>query len=49
MHVWNDDVFSVVNIYLDHLKFYIVCINGRRHICCSECYIIPNERDHPIP
>ena len=37
IHVCNSDVFSVVYIYLDHLKFYIVCINGRRYVCCSEC------------
>ena len=24
------DMFSVVNVYLDHLKFYVVCINSRR-------------------
>ena len=23
------DMFSVVNVYLDHLKFCVVCINGR--------------------
>ena len=23
------DMFSVVNVYLDHLKFYVVCINSR--------------------
>ena len=26
--------FSVVNVYLDHLKFYVVCINSRRYVCC---------------
>ena len=26
------DVFSVVNMYHDHLKFYVVCINGRRYV-----------------
>ena len=31
------DMFSVVNVYLDHLKFCVVCINSRRHVCCSEC------------
>ena len=31
------DMFSVVNVYLDHLKFYVVCINSRRYVCCSEC------------
>ena len=24
------DMSSVVNVYLDHLKFYVVCINSRR-------------------
>ena len=27
--VCNCDMFSVVNEYLDHLKFCFVCINGR--------------------
>ena len=31
------------------LKFCIVCFNGRRYICCSAWYIVPNERDDPIP
>ena len=26
--VCNCDMFSVVNVYLDHLKFCVVCING---------------------
>ena len=33
-------MYSVVNVYLDHLKYCVVCINGRRYVCCSEC----NER-----
>ena len=28
------DMFSVVNVYRDHLKFYVVCINSRRYVCC---------------
>ena len=24
------DMFSVVNVYIDHLKFCVVCINVRR-------------------
>ena len=32
-----DMLYSVVNVYLDHLKFYVVCINSRRYVCCSEC------------
>ena len=26
------DMFSV-NVYLDHLKLCVVCINGRRYVC----------------
>ena len=26
------DMFSVGNVYLDHLKFCVVCINGRRYV-----------------
>ena len=33
------DIFSGVNVYLDHLKFCGVCINSRRYICCSECSV----------
>ena len=25
-------MFSVVNVYLDHLKLCVVCINGRRYV-----------------
>ena len=39
------DMFSVVNVYLDHLKFYVVCINSRRYVCCSECDVVSNECD----
>ena len=39
----NCDMFSVVNVYLDHLKFCVVCINGRRYVCCSECNVVCNE------
>ena len=44
INVFNSDVFSVVNVYLDRLKFCVVCINGRRY-CCKECYLFP----HPLP
>ena len=47
--VCNCDVFSVVNVYLDHLKLCVVCINGRRYGCCSECYVVSNECDEPTP
>ena len=38
------DMFSVVNVYLDHLKF---CVNSRRYVCCSECDVVSNERNEP--
>ena len=41
------DMFSVVNVYLDHLKFSGVCINGRTYICCGECYVVSDECDEP--
>ena len=37
------DMFSVVNVYLDHLKFYVVCINSRRYVCYIECDVVSNE------
>ena len=39
------DMFSVVNVFLDNLKFWVVCINGRRYVCCGECYVVSNEYD----
>ena len=41
------DMFSVVNVYLDHLKFYVVCINSRRYVCCSECDVVSNGCNEP--
>ena len=35
-------MFSVVNVYLDHLKFCVVCVDGRRCVCCSECNVVSN-------
>ena len=37
------DMFSVVNVYLYHLKFCVVCINGRRYVCCGEFYVFSDE------
>ena len=48
MKVCNSDVFSVVYMYLDPLKFCVKCINGRRYFCCSECYAVSNKRNEPI-
>ena len=33
------DMFSVVNVYLDHLKFCVMCINGWRYVCCGKYYV----------
>ena len=42
------DMFSVVNVYLDYLKFCVVCINSRRYdVCCGECYVVSDECDEP--
>ena len=39
INVCNCDMLSVVNVYHDHLKFCVVCINGRRYVCCNECML----------
>ena len=41
------DMFSVVNVYLGHLKFCVVCINSRRYVCCTECDVVSNECNEP--
>ena len=41
------DMFSVVNVYIDHLKLCVVCINSRRHVCRGECYVVSNVCDEP--
>ena len=40
-------MFSVVNVHLDYLKFCVVCINGPRYVCFSECNVASNECDEP--
>ena len=40
-------MFSVVNVYLDHLKFCVVCINSGRYVCCSECDVGSNDCNEP--
>ena len=47
INVCNCDMFSVVNMYLDHLKLCVVCIDGRRYVCCSECNVVSNECNEP--
>ena len=36
-------------MYLDHLKLCVVCVKGRRYVCCSECSVVSNECDVPPP
>ena len=43
----NCDMFSVVNVYLDHLMFCVVYIDGRMYVCCSECNVVSNECNEP--
>ena len=49
INVCNCDMFSVVNVNIDHLIFYVVCINGRRYVGCSECNVFSNECNEPTP
>ena len=34
-------------MYLDHLKFCVVCINSRRYVYCGEWYVVSNVCDEP--
>ena len=36
----NCDMFGVVNVFLDHLKLCVVCINNRMYICCGEFNVV---------
>ena len=47
IYVCYRDMVSVVNVYLDHLKFCVVCINSRRYVCYSECNVVSNECNEP--
>ena len=42
-------IFSIAYLYLDHLKTCVVCINGRRYVCCSECNVVSNECNKSTP
>ena len=41
-------MFKSVNVYLDHMKFCVVCIDGRWYVCCNECKVVSNECNEPI-
>ena len=49
INVGNCDMFIVVNMYLHHFKYYVVCISDRRYACCSECYVVSNGCDETSP
>ena len=49
INICNTDVFSVVHMYLDHLKFCVVCVNDRRYVCDNEYYVVSNECEEPTP
>ena len=48
-YVCNSDVFSVVKMYVVHLKLCVVLINDRRYVCCGECYAVSNECHDATP
>ena len=35
INLCNCDMFSVANVYLDHLKFCVVCIDGQCAVLCD--------------
>ena len=47
IYVFYCDMFSVVNVYLDHLRLCVVCIICQRYVCCSECNVVSNECNEP--
>ena len=47
INVCNCDMFIVVNVYLDHLKLFVMSIDGRRYVWSSECNVVSNECDSP--
>ena len=42
------DVFSVVNVYLDHLKLCVVCINGQTTYICINHIVNVNDVENSI-
>ena len=47
--VFNCGMFSVVNVYLDHLKICVAYFYDRKYACCCECYVVSTERDKHTP
>ena len=48
INVCNSDVFSVAHMYLDHLKFCVMCIKGQRYVCYSECNVAAALSNLPV-
>ena len=48
INVCNCVMFSVFNVYHDHLKLCVV-FNSRKYVCCSECNVVSNECNEPTP
>ena len=34
----------LINVYV----FIVLCINGRKYVCCSECNVVSDECNEPI-
>ena len=49
INVCNCDMLGVVNVHHDHLKLCVVCIDGRRYLCCSECNVVSKSVMSPPP
>ena len=47
IQICNCDMFSDVTVYLDHLKFCVVRIDGRRYVGCSEYNVVSKECNEP--
>ena len=43
INVCNCDMFSVVNVYLDHLSSVCCVVCLEMYVCCCECNVIFNE------
>ena len=44
INVCNSGVFGIVN---NVPGLFVLCFNGRRYVCCSECYAVSNEHVEP--
>ena len=47
VNICNSNVFSVVNMYLAHLKFYVLMVEGMSVVV--NIMLVSNECDEPTP